>query len=149
MFELGKLFAHKPDHPMNSVAAARDQLAAIDESKPVAALVDIGAWAHSLAGTDGFACDARFEVVAVVEAEGRRVAALVFVEYLRHIHKRDHEQRKIFEKFKRSGDAPLAGGHMGLGLYFCKRAMDAHQGSVMVTDTAGWPVSFLLRFPKD
>lgn len=59
------------------------------------------------------------------------------------------EQRKIFEKFKRSGDAPLAGGHMGLGLYFCKRAMDAHQGSVMVTDTAGWPVSFLLRFPKD
>lgn len=97
MFELGKLFAHKPDHPMNSVAAARDQLAAIDESNPVTALVDIGAWAHSLAGIDGFACDARFEVVAVVEAEGRRVAALVFVEYLRHIHKRDHEQRKIFE----------------------------------------------------
>jgi signal transduction histidine kinase len=60
-----------------------------------------------------------------------------------------HEQRKIFEKFKRSGDAPLAGGHMGLGLYFCKRAMDAHQGSIMVADAPGWPVSFLLRFPKD
>jgi hypothetical protein len=97
MFELGKLFSHTPDHPMNSVAAARDLLASIDESKPAAALVDIGAWANSLAGTDGFACDDRFLIVAEIEASGRRVAAAVFEEYLRHIHKRDQEQRKLHE----------------------------------------------------
>lgn len=97
MFELGTLFSHRPDHPMNSVKSARELLAAVDESDPVAALVEIGSWATSLAGTDGFGCDDRFLIVAEIEASGRRVEALVFVEYLRHIHKRDQEQRKIFE----------------------------------------------------
>ncbi len=97
MFELGKLFSRKPDHPMNSVAKARDLLAAVDESKPVAALVEIGTWATSLAGADGFGCEDRFLIVSEIEAAGRRVAAEVFQEYLRHIHKRDQEQRTIYE----------------------------------------------------
>ncbi|MDP2133237.1 MAG: hypothetical protein Q8J99_06480, partial [Sulfuritalea sp.] len=82
---------------MNSVEAARLQLNAIDESKPAAALVEIGGWASSLAGTDGFACDDRFLIVAEIESDGNRVVALVFEDYLRHIHKRDQEQRKLYE----------------------------------------------------
>jgi hypothetical protein len=97
MFELGKLFSRKPDHPMNSVGKARDLLSAVDESDPVAALVEIGTWANSLAGADGFACDDRFLIISEIEAAGSRVALAVFQEYLRHIHKRDQEQRRIFE----------------------------------------------------
>lgn len=97
MFTIGKLFSHKPDHPMNSVAAARDLLNALDESKPVAALIEIAAWAHSMAAIDGFACDDRFLITAEIESNGNRVAAAVFDEYLRHIHKRDQEQRKLYE----------------------------------------------------
>ena len=37
MFELGKLFSRKPDHPMNSVDKARDLLGVVDETDPVAA----------------------------------------------------------------------------------------------------------------
>jgi len=97
MFEIGKLFSHKPDHPMNSVAAARDLLNALDESKPAAALIEIAGWADSLAGTDGFACDDRFLIVAEIEASGNRIERLVFQEYLRHIHTRDQEQRRLYE----------------------------------------------------
>jgi hypothetical protein len=78
MFELGKLFSRKPDHPMNSVGKARDLLGAVDESDPVAALVEIGTWANSLAGADGFACDDRFQIVSEIEAAGSRVAVEVF-----------------------------------------------------------------------
>ena len=97
MFTIGKLFSHKPDHPMNSVAAARDLLNALDESNPAAALVEISAWANSLGGTDGFACDDRFLIVAEIESNGNRVAAEVVQEYLKHIHTRDQEQRKLYE----------------------------------------------------
>ncbi len=101
MLEIGKLFSHKPDHPMNSVAAARQVLKKLDDSKPkpkpVAALSEIEAWASSLAGTDGFACDDRFLIVAEIESSGKRVVGDVFQEYLRHIHKRDQEQRKLYE----------------------------------------------------
>ena len=97
MFEIGRLFSHKPDHPMNSVAAARDLLNALDESKPAVALSEIAGWANSLAGTDGFDCDDRFLIVAEIESNGTRVAATVFQDYLRHIHMRDQEQRKLYE----------------------------------------------------
>jgi hypothetical protein len=97
MFNIGKLFSHKPDHPMNSVAAARRLLGEVDETKAIAALVDIGAWAESLAGTDGFACDDRFLIVSEIESNGNRVAANVFEDFLKHIHKRDQEQRKLYE----------------------------------------------------
>lgn len=97
MFELGKLFSHKPDHPMNSVESARRLLDELDESKPVAALVEIGAWGTSLAGADGFACDDRFLIVSEIEASGNRLAPVVFEDYLRHIHTRDQEQRKLYE----------------------------------------------------
>ena len=97
MFELGKLFSRKPDHPMNSVGKARDLLAVVDETDPVAALVEIGTWANSLAGADGFAWDDRFLIVSEIEIAGSRVAMAVFQEFMRHIHKRDQEQRRIYE----------------------------------------------------
>lgn len=97
MLEIGKLFSHKPDHPMNSVASARLLLKKLEKSKPIEAIIEIGAWAKSLAGTDGFACDDRFFIVAEIESNGNRVAAAAFQEYLRHIHTRDQDQRKLYE----------------------------------------------------
>lgn len=97
MFNLGTLLSHKTKHPMNSVAAAKDLLAAIDASKPVEALVEIGTWANSVALTDDFPCDLRFAVVDEIENHGRKLLADVNEAYLAHIHKRDVEQRKIFE----------------------------------------------------
>lgn len=97
MFELGKLFSHKPDHPMNSVDAARRLLKPLEKSKPDAALIEVEVWASSLANTDGFACDDRFLIVAEIESAGNRVAGAVFQEYLHHIHTRDHDLRKLYE----------------------------------------------------
>lgn len=97
MFELGKLFSHKPDHPMNSVEAARRLLKPLEKSKPDAALIEVEVWASSLANTDGFACDDRFLIVAEIESAGNRIAGAVFQEYLHHIHTRDHDLRKLYE----------------------------------------------------
>lgn len=97
MFEIGKLFAHKPDHPMNSVAAAQKILKKLEKTPPVAALGEIVAWANSVAGIDGFACDDRYAIVAELDASGGRFVEPVFQDYLLHIHTRDQEQRKLFE----------------------------------------------------
>jgi len=61
----------------------------------------------------------------------------------------EQERTRIFEKFRRGDNAPMAGGHAGLGLYFCRRAMEAHHGGIAVAQTPEWPTSFLLRFPTD
>jgi signal transduction histidine kinase len=34
-----------------------------------------------------------------------------------------------------------------LSLYFCKRAVDAHQGEIEVVETPEWPTSLVMRFP--
>jgi len=59
----------------------------------------------------------------------------------------EKERPLIFEKFRRGKNATVSRGHAGLGLYFCKRAMDAHHGTIAVTETPSWPTSFVLRFP--
>ena len=97
MIGLGQLFSRKPDHPMHSPAAARDVLAGIDESKPLAALDDVAGWAVSVGGTDGFGCDNRFLVLSEIEACGNRIAAEVFGEYFRLIHVRGQAQRTIYQ----------------------------------------------------
>ena len=58
----------------------------------------------------------------------------------------EQERSHIFEKFRRGENAPMKGGHAGLGLYFCRRAMEAHRGSITVAETQEWPTSFVLRF---
>ncbi len=57
------------------------------------------------------------------------------------------ERTRIFEKFRRGDSAPASRRNVGLGLYFCQRAMEAHGGSVTVAETPEWPTSFVLRFP--
>jgi two-component system, sensor histidine kinase and response regulator len=56
------------------------------------------------------------------------------------------ERIRIFEKFAR---IERGGGHgnAGLGLYFCKRVLEAFGGRIEVTETPEWPTSFVLRLP--
>jgi two-component system sensor histidine kinase/response regulator len=58
------------------------------------------------------------------------------------------ERERIFEKFARgSAEAPVAGS-AGLGLYFCKRAIEAHGGQICLLETAQWPTSFVIQLPQ-
>jgi diguanylate cyclase (GGDEF)-like protein len=56
------------------------------------------------------------------------------------------ERQRIFEKFARV-DQSATRTNAGLGLYFCKRAIEALGGSISVTETPEWPTSFVLRLP--
>jgi two-component system sensor histidine kinase/response regulator len=56
------------------------------------------------------------------------------------------ERDSIFEKFVRGRADSLTTGNSGLGLYFCKRTMEAHGGSISVHQTKEWPTSFVLHF---
>src|SRR5688572_33377119 len=38
-------------------------------------------------------------------------------------------------------------GNAGLGLYFCKRAVEAHGGQIRVLETSEWPTSFVIELP--
>lgn len=57
------------------------------------------------------------------------------------------ERRRIFEKFKRGAGERSACGNAGLGLYFCKRAVEAHGGGIEVVSTEDWPTSFRINLP--
>jgi signal transduction histidine kinase len=57
------------------------------------------------------------------------------------------ERDLIFEKFRRGSGAGLAHGNAGLGLYFCKRAVEAHGGHIEVVETPDYPTCFLIRLP--
>jgi two-component system sensor histidine kinase/response regulator len=57
------------------------------------------------------------------------------------------ERERIFEKFARGMTEPPMPGHAGLGLYFCKCAVQAHSGEISVSDEAGWPVCFSIWLP--
>jgi len=60
-----------------------------------------------------------------------------------------YEQRhRIFEKFVRNPDEPSAPGHPGLGLYFCRRALEVQGARIEVADEPGWPAAFLIRLPR-
>lgn len=57
------------------------------------------------------------------------------------------ERDLIFEKFRRGSGAGLPHGNAGLGLYFCKRAVQAHGGDIQVIETPDFPTCFLIRLP--
>jgi signal transduction histidine kinase len=54
------------------------------------------------------------------------------------------ERDKVFDRFHSAG--PRA-GNAGLGLYFCRRAVEAHKGTIEVTELPEWPVAFVVRLP--
>jgi signal transduction histidine kinase len=57
------------------------------------------------------------------------------------------ERRRVFEKFSRGRGERAAGGNAGLGLYFCKRAVEAQGGAIEVVETPEWPTSFVIHLP--
>ncbi len=57
------------------------------------------------------------------------------------------ERARIFHKFARGHTEGAVAGSAGLGLYFCKRAVEAHGGSIAVVETADWPTSFRITLP--
>jgi signal transduction histidine kinase len=57
------------------------------------------------------------------------------------------DRMRIFEKFTRGGAQRSHGDNAGLGLYFCKRAMQAQAGDVELVDVPGWPTSFRVSLP--
>ena len=59
----------------------------------------------------------------------------------------DDQRRLIFEKFRRGDAAGVSRGNAGLGLYFCKRAVEAHGGRIAVVEVAGWPTTFRITLP--
>lgn len=97
MYDVHKLFEHKPDHPMNSAADVRRMFEDLAKTEPVAALEQIAHWAGTLRDYDGFSCDDRFEVVSEIEAAGNKRVDAVFEELFKHIHTRDRAQRRLFE----------------------------------------------------
>lgn len=58
------------------------------------------------------------------------------------------ERDLIFEKFRRGSGAGLPHGNAGLGLYFCKRAVQAHGGDIQVVETPDFPTCFVIRLPS-
>jgi signal transduction histidine kinase len=63
------------------------------------------------------------------------------------IQQRDREA--IFAKFQQgTSDGPRLAG-WGLGLYFCRMVVEAHDGTIVVEDVEGWPTSFVVRVPAE
>ena len=58
------------------------------------------------------------------------------------------ERMRIFDKFYRVERDRSTVRSAGLGLYFCKRALDAQGGEIGVVDVNDWPTSFVVRLPE-
>jgi signal transduction histidine kinase len=59
------------------------------------------------------------------------------------------ERAKIFERYYRlEGRRSDARTNRGLGLYFCRLAVESHGGSIEVTSTDELPACFVLRLPN-
>jgi signal transduction histidine kinase len=53
----------------------------------------------------------------------------------------------IFEKYGQAG-SPVGHMNLGLGLYFCRLAVEAHGGQIWVEETARLPTVFAIRLPR-
>jgi signal transduction histidine kinase len=57
------------------------------------------------------------------------------------------DRQRIFDKFKRGANDSHGSANFGLGLYFCRRTIQAHGGAIEVVETEGWPTSFVITLP--
>jgi signal transduction histidine kinase len=57
-------------------------------------------------------------------------------------------QARIFERFERAVSASHYGG-LGLGLYICRRIVEAHGGSIRVESQPGAGATFVVELPLD
>jgi signal transduction histidine kinase len=58
------------------------------------------------------------------------------------------DRSHIFEKFTRGSSEPAVAGSAGLGLYFCKRAVEANGGQITLMDHSEWPTCFRIQLPR-
>jgi two-component system heavy metal sensor histidine kinase CusS len=59
------------------------------------------------------------------------------------------DRERIFAKFQQgSSEGPRLGG-WGLGLYFCRMVVEAHDGRISVEDVEGWTASFVVQMPAE
>ncbi|AKU93435.1 Pole remodelling regulatory diguanylate cyclase [Labilithrix luteola] len=58
------------------------------------------------------------------------------------------DRGRIFQKFARGAEESVSSSHAGIGLYFCKRAVEAHGGGIDVVETTEFPTSFVIRLPQ-
>jgi signal transduction histidine kinase len=55
----------------------------------------------------------------------------------------------LFKKFEGTGVRKAnVVANLGLGLYFCRLAVEAHGGSIKIEQSEKWPVSFEITMPK-
>lgn len=59
----------------------------------------------------------------------------------------DKDKKRVFERFYRSDAARGSGGHFGLGLCIAKEIVQAHHGSLTVSDTPGGGSTFTCCLP--
>jgi two-component system sensor histidine kinase/response regulator len=59
----------------------------------------------------------------------------------------ESERHRIFEKFAQS--AAGSRGRLGLGLYFCKHAVEAHGGRIEVVESRSYPTAFEIHLPLE
>jgi signal transduction histidine kinase len=58
------------------------------------------------------------------------------------------DRARIFNKFARGESEAPRSGSAGLGLYFCKRVVEAHGGAIAVVESDRWPTSFKITLPQ-
>lgn len=58
------------------------------------------------------------------------------------------ERDQIFEKFVRGADQTPDSANSGLGLYFCKRVIEAQGGTISVIEMPEWPTAFVIELPS-
>ena len=55
---------------------------------------------------------------------------------------------RIFEKFGQAREAGAGRANLGLGLYFCRLAVEAHGGRIWLESTAALPTIFAIELPR-
>jgi two-component system CheB/CheR fusion protein len=58
------------------------------------------------------------------------------------------DQSRIFEKFARGHNERPMIGKAGLGLYFCKCAVEANGGQINLIESAEWATCFRIQLPE-